>query len=515
VKNKILAAAVLAVAIGLAVYFLLRPEPPLNVIVISIDTLRPDRMGAYGHRAGETGEGTTPFLDELASKGALFTNAVSTSSWTLPAHYALLTGMPDELHDMVHDSMPPSPKIAMLAEILGREGYATGGFYSGPYLHPFFGFARGFDRYESCLGFRTIYDVPKEEIGTWSQTEIRQSLAETEAFSHEAVTSREVTEKGLSFVREKGDRPFFLFLHYFDVHNDYVPPAPFNKLFDPGYTGWVDGRGVTRDPRYKSNMTPRDLENLLARYDGEIAWVDDNIRRLFSGIRKIDPKILENSIVIVTSDHGEAFLEHGEIGHRHSLYEEEVKIPLIVSSPGRIEDGARIDEAVTIYDIVPTLLDMLDLDGPHGMFGRSFLPRLEGKGTPSAGGTARPLPLELTVLPRGEDKSAFFKHLALRLGDLKLISVQKREWSPERPLDFTGSLIEEKHELFDLKQDGGEGRDIAGQRRDLLERMLETRGELFRELKAEYEKIRRSGGTLPQEIPDSIREKLKALGYDR
>lgn len=495
---------------------MLTPRPALNVIVISIDTLRPDRMGVYGHTCEPMGTSTTPFLDELADKGACFTNAMSTSSWTLPAHYALMSGMPDELHDMVHDSMPPPREIPMLAEILRNEGYATGGFFSGPYLHPFFGFQRGFETYESCLGFRTLYDITDEEIAASSRDDLRQRLAETEAFSHEAVTSREVTEKGIEFVRKNADGPFFLFLHYFDTHHDYVPPPPFNKLFDPAYTGWVDGRNVTGNPRYRGGMSPRDLQNLLARYDGEIAWVDHNIRRLFAGLRKIDPEIVENSVIIVTSDHGEAFFEHGRLGHRHTLYENEVKIPLIVSCPGRIERGARVDEPAWICDIAPTLLDILEIDFAPGMQGRSLRPWLDGT-APRSGKKAAPRPilLELTETPRGEEKSAFVKHLALRFGETKLITVQKREWSPDRPLDFTGRLIEEHHELFDLGVDGGESINLAERRSDLLERMLEKRSELFGRLKGEYEKIRQGGAARPVEVPEALRDRLDELGYGR
>ena len=145
-----IALVVLLLLVGATLAILHGSRPRLNVILISIDTLRPDRMGVYGHRP--MGLSTTPFLDTLAARSTVFTNATSTSSWTLPAHWALLTGVPDQVHGVVNDRIPLPEGLLTLAEILEGEGYITGGFFSGPYLDPAFGFARGFDVYESCIG---------------------------------------------------------------------------------------------------------------------------------------------------------------------------------------------------------------------------------------------------------------------------------------------------------------------------------------------------------------------------
>ncbi|MFH2000789.1 MAG: sulfatase, partial [Planctomycetota bacterium] len=313
-----------------------------NIILISIDTLRHDHVGYSGHQP--EGKSPSPFIDSLAEKGAVFTHAVSSSSWTLPGHYSMITGLPDELHEMYDDRMPHDPKIQTMAENLKEQGYATAGFFSGPYLHSFFGFDQGFDMYESCMKQDTMYDVMAYKGDQLNQKERESLLAEKEFKSHLDITSKAVVDKALFFARSHRKDKLFLFLHFFDVHNDYIPPAPFNQQYDAEYTGWVNGYGIARDPRINKKMKSRDLDHIKALYDGEIAWVDHNISAFFDALNKLNPEILENSIVIITSDHGEEFFEHGYIGHRWNLHGESTRIPLVFWSPRRVTEGMRIEE---------------------------------------------------------------------------------------------------------------------------------------------------------------------------
>ncbi len=483
-------------------------RPQANVILISIDTLRPDRMGVYGHRP--MGVSTTPFLDELAREGAVFSDAVSTSSWTLPSHYALMTGLSDELHEMVDDRVPPPSDIPMLAEILKNNGYATGGFFSGPYLHPFFGFDKGFDVYESCMGFDSVYDIPCEDIKEMPRDRIRELTLRTEKLSHEKSTSPGITEKAISFVNshaEKGRKPFFLFLHYFDVHHDYRPPPPYDRRFGPAYNGWVDGRAVTTDPRINPRMAQEDFTHLVSRYDGEVGWVDENIRRLFRGIEKTGRHILDDTLVIVTSDHGEEFFEHGLIGHRNNLFEEAVKIPLIIRFPGRIAGRTRVGAPARIYDIVPTISSLLELPKSAFTWGRSLVPLLEGRDL-----APEPALLELTRIPKGES-GAYTKQFCLRHKGLKLITTQKRSWSREKPNDFTGQLIEERHELYDLEKDSGEKENLFQKRRDAFRKMDSLRKAQLEELRKAYGKLRPAGREPARSVPDGLRELIEGAGY--
>lgn len=501
---RLIVLVVIIAALALGGYLLLQPRPPLNVILISIDTLRPDRMGVYGHRP--MGLSTTPSLDALAAQGIVFENAVSTTSWTLPAHYSLMTGVPDGFHGMVADRCTPPDDLPMLASLLKEAGYTTGGFVSGLYLGALFGFGTGFDEYESCMDAAELTSRQKMKAASTKEENTGQGAPVTHFPAHELVTSREVTNKGFRFIRENKDKNFFLFLHYFDVHHDYVPPKPFDTRFGPPYDGWVNGRGVTKDPRYNPNMDRKDFERLLALYDGEIGWVDDNIGRLLKNINDFTPEILENTLIIVTSDHGDEFFEHGRAGHRKNLYGSVVRVPLIVSCPGRIDEGLRIDETARIYDVVPTILDFAGLDAPPAIMGSSLRPLMD-----RAESEPRPALLELTG---GFARTSCKKHTALVLGDWKLISIQERKWSEKNPLDFTGSILSEAHELFNIKDDPSEQKNLSALQADILGKMLSTRQNLFAELKEAISLYRTSDSQNEvRRIPDSIRKGLDDLGY--
>jgi arylsulfatase A-like enzyme len=493
-------AAALAAALFAVLWFAFRPHPPLNVILISIDTLRPDRMGVYGHRP--MGRSTTPFLDELAAGGALFTRAVSTSSWTLPAHYALMTGLPDAAHGMVNDRVPPPDDLPMLAEILKKGGYETAGFYSGAYLHPLFGFDRGFDTYESCL--------PVEgRRGRQSSAASQDGPPETKFAAHEAVTSARVTDRAFAFLsdfaRREADKPFFLFLHYFDVHNDYLPPSPFDRGFGPPYDGWVNGRGVTSDPRYTDGMAPEDHQRLLALYDGEIAWVDDNLRRLFRGIGTLEGEITENTLVIVTSDHGEEFFEHGRAGHRKNLFASSIDIPLILVCPGRIAEGVRVEIPARLYDILPTVTDLCGVDTAAEALGRSLLPTIAGTDR-----APRPALLDLTKIPK---EGSLERITGIAFDGFKLITRERRKWAVEGDsFASEGIWTDRKHALYDLTGDPGEKRDLFSDRRNRAERLLQVRELLLEEVAGSLrERARGEGRSV--EIPDHIKKNLDELGY--
>jgi arylsulfatase A-like enzyme len=184
-----------------------KPAPP-NIILVSIDSLRASSLGCYGYKRE-----TSPFIDELAEKGVRFENAISTSSWTLPAHAALFTGLYDSTHGLVDNGQRLADGLVTLAEVLRARGYHTAGFFSGPYLHPTFGLARGFDVYESCM--TTTPDEASEE-------EIRGGAQLVAGPSHRDVTGPRTLEKVSRWADRDLEEPFFLFVHLWDVHYDYM-----------------------------------------------------------------------------------------------------------------------------------------------------------------------------------------------------------------------------------------------------------------------------------------------------
>jgi len=500
----------LMIGILISACFQFSKSPP-HIILISIDTLRHDHLGYKGYAPEKVSP--SPFLDSLAEEGAIFTHAVSTSSWTLPGHYALLTGLPNELHEMVDDAVPYNPKIQTMAEFLKKEGYDTGGFYSGPYLHPFFGFERGFDMYEPCMKGETMYDVMEYKGEDLTQQEQEYMVAQKERSSHRDITSRRVVDTASFFGRmKKSDRMFF-FLHFFDVHNDYIPPAPFNRRYDTNYRGWVNGHNVVIDERINPEMEPADLNHLKALYDGEIAWVDHNIEIFFKNLKKDFPEVFDNCIVVITSDHGEEFFEHGHIGHRWNIYGETLRIPLLIWAPGRVQGGIRVDDPVRIYDIYPTLLDLAGLPLPEQVYGRSIAGLLRGEKL-----KAEPIVSELTFIPSGQgEEGEYHKYYALQQDQYKMIGFEKRRWQKKNRIDFTGDIIEDSLEVYDLEKDPEEKNNLRDNQPDIVRQLTLLYLREVERMKGMYEKLHGKPGSSQKQsaaqIPEDLQKTLEETGY--
>jgi len=238
--KKIAATAViLAAAAAAAALLLKRERRPPDVLLISIDSLRADHLSCYGY-----GRNTSPHLDELAEEGTLFAACAATTSWTLPSHISIFTGRDISAHQVVGDGFSLNDSVPTLPEALSAAGYATAAFCSSPYLNPAFGFGRGFDLYHN-----TDFDRHG------SRDTILPSERERDA-GHGDVTSERIVELAGDWLGEKRDRPFFLFLHFWDVHYDYIPPAPYDRLFDPT-TGARSRDGTTSTTRrWRRGWTP-------------------------------------------------------------------------------------------------------------------------------------------------------------------------------------------------------------------------------------------------------------------
>jgi arylsulfatase A-like enzyme len=349
---------------------------PVNIVFISIDSLRADHVGCYGY-----GRNTTPVLDTLASHGAVFENVVAESSWTLPTHVTMLTGLGSLTHG-VNEFVGAriGTERVTLAERLQVAGYRTWGIYSGPYLHPVFGFGRGFDGYEGVLG-DTGLDEQDFDLG---QAGADRTIMAESARSHRIVTSDLVSKKAIEFIRAQGGRKFFLFLHYFDVHYDYIPPEEIWRRFDPDYDGAVTGENFRRNGDIHPDMDRRDLEHILALYDGEIFYTDRFIGEVLDALE--EKGLTEDTLVVVTSDHGDEFFEHGNKGHAQTLFDEVLMVPLIMRLPGRIEAGLRVPEQVGHLDIAPTLASFAGLRADPSDEGRDLRTALtRGEALPRRG----------------------------------------------------------------------------------------------------------------------------------
>ena len=358
------------------------PAPP-NVLLISLDTLRADRLSCYGNA-----HATSPAIDALAADGVLFERAVSTSSWTLPAHISMLTGLPVSAHGICHAS-PNSIAVAQrgefLSESLGRAGYATAGFFTVLFLESQFGFGSGFDTWEhasdNTARARELRKSWKAASARGDQQEMDRISAESSTLAFGAPEAEGCVDRALEWLDQQqqadSDRPFFLFVHLFDIHDPYQPPAPYDTRFDPDYDGDIR-TGTIRGPNatLKRSMKPRELEHIMALYDGEIAWVDSQVARVLE--RLDDLGVADNTLVVLTSDHGEEFLEHGRRGHHATLYRESVNVPLIMRFPAVLPAGVRLDSVVSIIDIVPTVQSIVGVSAAHDLSGMDLTRLLRG-----------------------------------------------------------------------------------------------------------------------------------------
>lgn len=336
--------------------------PPPNIVLVSIDSLRPDHLSAYGYPRL-----TSPHLEKLVREGARFDQAISTTSWTLPSHAAMFTGLYDSTHGLFDNGLSLSKNHLTLAEILSAQGYDTAGFFGGPYLHPTFGLGQGFDVYQSCMT-----TTPDAATGV----EVREGASSNQGRSHEDITGpRTRTEVARWADTQDPDDPYFLFVHLWDVHYDFMPPAPYDTMFDPDYEGPITG-ALMSDAKIQREMSPRDLQHVLALYDGEIRFTDHILEGILTDLRA--RKLLDNTIVVVTADHGEEFFEHGQKGHNKSLWDEVLRVPLIVHYPGHIEAGLTIKHHTSLVDLLPTLASYAGFEGELAAQGRNLRPLLEG-----------------------------------------------------------------------------------------------------------------------------------------
>jgi len=319
------------------------PAAGYNVVLVSIDSLRADHLGAYGYSRA-----TSPAIDALARDGGvLFRHHESTTSWTLPAHMSLLTGRSLLGHGVVSDDRSLASSVATLAESFQAGGYETHAIVSAPYLHSRYGFARGFDDYDD----RTIFFETNED-------------------SYRSVTAPKLVDTADAWLGGKHDKPFFLFLHFWDVHYDYAPGPPWDTMFDADYTGTVDGNNFYFDPKIRDGMDARDLAHLVALYDGEIRLVDDHLAKLKAELARLG--LADRTIFAVTADHGDEFFEHGNKGHHRTLYEEVLHTPFVLNVPGHAPSAPVVDMESSLIDVGPTLAGLAGVKQPEGAEGRDF-----------------------------------------------------------------------------------------------------------------------------------------------
>jgi len=423
-------ATTLALATGLAVVatvFHLSPRAPIGVVLVTLDTTRVDRLSPYGFM-----NVSLPHLERLAREGVVFDQATSVAPLTLPAHTSLFTGLVPPRHG-VRDNADPALADAhtTLAEVLQSRGYRTGGFVGSVVLNPDRGLKQGFETYSGVGAGESVRGAG------------RQRRADA------------VVNDALQWLDGVAGAPFFLWVHLYVAHRPYDPPETYASTY-------------SHNP-----------------YVGEIAFADAQIGRLLEALEQ--RRLLDRSVVVVAGDHGESLGERGERDHGILIYENVLRVPLIIRLGARLGarlgPGAlaptRIGEVVRLTDIMPTVLDLLHVPAPASLDGVSLTPLMHGR--------VRDLDLEAYAESTYPERFGWSSLRTIRVGRYKLIDAPRPE-------------------LFDLDRDPFEETNIFAERRSLGDLML-----------ARAETVAKAGGQHPASaapaVAAEVHERLAALGY--
>ncbi|MCH9649275.1 MAG: sulfatase-like hydrolase/transferase [Deltaproteobacteria bacterium] len=406
------------------------PSAP-NLLLITMDTTRADHLSSYGYSRP-----TSPMLDALATEGVLFERAFSHVPITLPAHASILSGTFPLFHGARDNGhFVVRSELETLAERLKEQGYDTAAFVSAFVLDSRFGLNQGFDVYDD------------EYTQEWSEEKMRDAR-----IYNQMVTDRpadQTTARALTWLQERGEKPFFLWVHYYDPHQRYDPPHPYDQVFQD------------------------------SPYDGEIAFMDSQIGTLLETFR--DRGLWRNTAVAVTADHGEGLGQHGETTHAVLTYDGTLHVPLIIKAPSHFPiEPSRTSRDVSHVDLFPTLLELLGLQPPQGLPGRSLVPLMNGEDRPQ-----RPAYFESTL-----------PHFSF--GWEPLFGVRDQGWkyihAPQR-------------ELYDLSQDPEELYNLAGSQESRRQEMEDL---LFRVVEAS---VPPEGSQESTPLDAEAQRKLAALGY--
>ena len=449
--------AILAVtsAAAAAQYPWARPSHRPNVILLSIDTLRADHLGCYGY-----GRDTSPQIDAFSREAVLFEETIAAAPSTLASHASIFTSLVVPHHGASFARRAAlSPQQVTLTEILHEHGYETVSWNGGGQIDQMWGLDQGFESYITLVEATVTNEGASAGVGRVDHLD-------------------EKVDAALRWLDDRdGERPFFLFLHTYEVHHPYTPDPVLRADFGRFPTLLDDAVTVLDLQRFNSGMwmlEEADLEHIVASYDAEVRSTDRAFGRLLDGLR--ERGLYDGSLIVVTSDHGEEFGEHERVGwHSHSLYDELLRVPLLVRLPRGEHGGTRVSGQVAGIDVAPTILSVLDIGRPPIFQGQGLLGRV-GVGT-------APPPERFVLSARDTKKRPFH---ALRGAGWK--------W-----MRYRG--------LYDLRADPGETNDLrrvrtARQRKNAMRRRADR-----------WLDARPRPAGVAVEPDKELSEQLRALGY--
>lgn len=446
------------------------PAGPPDVVLITLDTFRADRIGAYGAAGVQT-----PALDAFAAESLLFERAAAPMPLTVPSHFSILTGRYPREHGVLNHGMVLPERERTLPEIFREHGYRTGAFVAVSFLAPALGADRGYEAF--------------------SRSEEDQRPA------------AEVVPEALEWVATvPPDEPLFLWVHLFDTHLPYAPEPPWNAAAMADSEGrwprldWVDFERIAR--RRRGNVPAAVLEHAKRLYDAEVAYTDHWVGRLVEGLRARGR--WRDTAAVVTADHGECFENGVYFEHADCLFEGAVRVPLMVALPGRHRAGERVAGQASLIDVAPTLLELAGLPLPERLSGRDLV-RLDRE--PSAGEGDRAVLVQHPIYRPFQAKQRASRQSVIRTvarnptrpirAERPPVGLVTAEWKYLRSRDT--------EELYRLGAAPDETRNLADEEPEVVRR--------FRELLRRELARHPAGVRARHALPDDLRETLEALGY--
>ena len=451
------------------------PDGIRRILLISVDTLRPDYMSCYNPDGART-----PYMDQIANDGILFQKAITSAPWTLPSFVSIMTGLPASVHTVktIQNRVPDT--LLTLAEVLKDNDYHTAAIGDNPYLTPHFNLSQGFLEYNFFpkTGVSLGNSLGSHVVSGW----LLPGLDKAEA------STSDLTQLTVEWLDRNQDHSFFLWLHYFDPHMPYSPPSDYLPDIPPlPSIGTYFGDDRLHDIRYGDYVpTSHEREWIKLLYRSEVHYVDDNIGRLIMHLKKLG--IYDETLIVFFSDHGEEFWEHGGFEHGHTLYNELLHVPFIIKLPQSLQasDVRPIEDRVTVQCIMPTVLDLCGIDFPGTeVTSPSLAPMWR---SPSA--RQKKDPLYSTALYIREDRES------IAVDGMKYIR-------------FT---ITPREELYDLKRDPREQHSVAAS----FPRTLQEARTVLDDHQKKSNAIREALGIQLEErvqMDDETMERLRSLGY--
>ncbi|MFC1708754.1 sulfatase-like hydrolase/transferase [Candidatus Omnitrophota bacterium] len=433
-----------------------------NVILVMVDTLRADHLGCYGYQRK-----TSPFIDAFAREGTVFGNCYAQASWTSPSCASLLTSLYPSIHGVISSDYILPDQVTTMAEVFQDQGYVTYCYLANPSLRRIYNFQQGYDYFDDYLMRDTLFYAVLRNLPIFKH--IIKNLAGTSFSWQNRDNAQLANERIFPWLDKHKDENFFMYLHYMDPHSTYAPPSPYNRMF--------------------SHIQGDVLSRRIALYDGEIRFFDDKFKELVDKLKSLD--IYDKTLIVLVSDHGEGFLEHGQWEHGFTLYDEEVKVPFIIKYDGYVARGRSVSQPVRLIDVMPTVLDLLNIEYNIPVDGRSLAPMLGAQSL-----TMEPQDVYMEVV---SGKDEYVLKGLVRGGTWKYILT---EASQLRDIQKLGN-----EELLNLKNDPRELRNLSRQNPEILTGIKKYFN--F------YRKHCSDNAISPPEVEKNfeIVEQLRALGY--